>query len=102
MQAKQSGPPLGQQTGVTPPGPHNLMRARPGGRRGAPPGRVGCFPGTGVGGAWLFAMPRYRDALAARRIGQCAEPGKPTGDRRLSHGVLSSRKWGELHDWYVE
>ena len=54
------------------------------------------------GGAWLFAMPRYRDALAARRSGQCAEPGKPTGDRRLSHGVLGSRKWGELRDSYVE
>ena len=54
------------------------------------------------GGAWRFAMPRYRDAFAARRIEQCAEPGKPTGDRRLLHGVLSHKKWGELRDWYVE
>ena len=28
MLAKRSGPPLGKGTGVTPPGPHNLLRGR--------------------------------------------------------------------------
>ena len=52
------------------------------------------FPRSGMGGAWLFAMPRYRAAPVAKRIGQCAKPGKPTGDRRLSHGVLMSQNGG--------
>ena len=98
---KRSGPPLGKGTGVTPPGPHKLMRGRPGGGGEAPPGHVSCSPGMGVGGAWLCATPRSRVAHAARRIGQCAEPGKPPAAYDYRQGTQFIPKGG-LRDWYVE
>ena len=59
------------------------------------------YPRSGVGGAWLFATPRCRDAHAARRIGQCAKPGKPLATGGCRQGT-QFQKWGELRDWYVE
>ena len=53
------------------------------------------------GGAWLFATPRCRDAHAARRIGQCAEPGKPPAAYGCRQGTQFPKKGG-LRDWYVE
>ena len=77
MLATRSGPPLGKGTGVTPPGPHKLMRGR---LEVEDEHRLGMllFPRYQAWGeAWLCATPWSRVAQAARRIGQCAEPGKP-------------------------
>ena len=102
MLATRSGPPLGKGTGVTPSGPHKLLRGRPGWRGGAPPGHVGCIPGIRRGGGHGFVpYPGVSTHTQPGALGSAlnlASPQRPMA----AATVLSSQKGGELRDWYVE
>ena len=102
MLAKRSGPPLGKGTGVTPPGPHNLMRARPGGGRGALPGHVGCFPGQAWGGHGFLPCPGIATHSQPGALGSALNLASPLATDGCRTGYSDPKKWGELRDCYVE
>ena len=85
---------------MTPPGPHNLMRVRPVVEEEHRLGMLLC-PRSGVGRGMALCHTPVSRRTAARRIVQCAEPGKPPAAYGCRQGTQFIPKGG-LRDWYVE